>query len=156
MKKKVYIDTTVASYYYDNRQETAFLTRQTKNWFKYQSNSYNICASEATLVEAEAGNYYNKDKVVAFVSKLRMLRYNKILADIVETYIKNYLMPQEYSGDALHLAYASYYKIDFLMTWNCNHLANANKKEHIRVINNRLGLFVPELTTPLTLIKEEI
>jgi hypothetical protein len=65
-------------------------------------------------------------------------------------------MPQEYSGDTLHLAYASYYKIDFLMTWNCNHLANANKKEHIRVINNTLGLFVPELTTPLTLIKEEI
>jgi len=44
------------------------------------------------------------------------------------------------------------YKIDFLMTWNCKHLANANKKQQIRIINNRLGLFVPEIVTPLELI----
>jgi hypothetical protein len=64
-------------------------------------------------------------------------------------------MPREHGGDALHLAYASHYKIDFLMTWNCHHLANANKKEHIRIINGRLGLYVPEITTPLELIKED-
>ena len=39
-------------------------------------------------------------------------------------------MPRVLKGDALHLAYASFYKIDFLLTWNCNHLANANKRQH--------------------------
>jgi len=58
------------------------------------------------------------------------------------------------TGDSLHLAYASLYKIDFLLTWNCNHLANANKKQHIRVINTRLGLFVPEIATPMELFTE--
>ncbi len=53
-----------------------------------------------------------------------------------------------------HLAYASYYKIDFLLTWNCNHLANANKKQHIRIINTRLNLPTPETITPLELFTE--
>jgi len=64
-------------------------------------------------------------------------------------------MPQVLKGDALHLAYASFYKIDFLLTWNCNHLANANKKQHIRRINAKLNLSTPEIVTPLQLFTED-
>ena len=53
---------------------------------------------------------------------------------------------------ALHLALASYYKCEFLVTWNCQHLANANKFGHIRRVNAMLGLFVPALVTPLELL----
>ncbi len=63
-------------------------------------------------------------------------------------------MPQDQKGDAIHLAYAPFYKIDFLLTWNCNHLANANKKRHIKIINARLDLFTPEIITPLELFTE--
>ena len=63
-------------------------------------------------------------------------------------------MPNDPVGDALHLALASYYKCDFLLTWNCRHLANANKFDHIRRINTLLGLFVPSLVTPLELLGE--
>ena len=63
-------------------------------------------------------------------------------------------MPQVLKGDVLHLAYASYYKMDFLLTWNCNHLANANKRQHIRIINARQNLATPEIVTPLELFKE--
>jgi len=64
-------------------------------------------------------------------------------------------MPKDLKGDAVHLAYTSVYKIDFLLTWNCKHLANANKKPHIRKINTNLGLFIPEIITPLELFQEE-
>jgi hypothetical protein len=64
-------------------------------------------------------------------------------------------MPKSLLGDAIHLAYASFYRIDFLLTWNCNHLANANKKRHIQVLNDRLGLFTPEIITPMELFEEE-
>jgi len=114
-----------------------------------------VVVSDATLVEAADGNYAAKSKVLAFVRKWPALKYESILAEIVSTYVENFLMPAEFSGDALHLAYASYYKIDFLMTWNCEHLANANKRQHIRVINTRLGLAVPEIVTPLELVTEE-
>ena len=61
-------------------------------------------------------------------------------------------MPRDPVGDALHLALASFHKCDFLLTWNCLHLANANKFGHIRRINGMLGLFVPLLVTPLELL----
>ena len=64
-------------------------------------------------------------------------------------------MPQEYKGDAIHLAYASLYKMDFLLTWNWNHLANANKHQHIRIINSQMLLPTPEIITPITLFTEE-
>lgn len=50
------------------------------------------------------------------------------------------------------LSLASYHKYDFLVTWNCEHLANANKFGHIRRVNTMLGLFVPALVTPLELL----
>jgi hypothetical protein len=64
-------------------------------------------------------------------------------------------MPRNPLGDALHLALASYHRCHFLLTWNCTHLANANKFEHIRHINNLLGLSVPILTTPVELLNGE-
>jgi len=64
------------------------------------------------------------------VSGLPRLEINDAVEEIVEVYISNTLMPRDQLGDALHLAVASYYKIDFLLTWNCVHLANANKQVH--------------------------
>jgi hypothetical protein len=60
-------------------------------------------------------------------------------------------MPANPTGDALHLALAYSHKCDFLVTWNCEHLANANKFGHIRRVNTMLGLFVPSLVTPMEL-----
>jgi hypothetical protein len=56
------------------------------------------------------------------------------------------------AGDALHLALASFHKCEFLVTWNCRHLANANKFGHIRRVNTLLGLMIPALVTPLGLL----
>ena len=58
-------------------------------------------------------------------------------------------MPVEIIGDALHVAIASYHKMDYLLTWNCSHLANANKKKHLRRLNERLRLNAPEIITML-------
>jgi hypothetical protein len=61
-------------------------------------------------------------------------------------------MPQDPAGDALHLALASYYRVDVLLTWNCLHIANPNKMDHIRLVNFELGLPMPLLTTPMNFV----
>lgn len=88
------------------------------------------------------------------ISGLPRLEINDAVEEIVEVYISNTLMPRDQLGDALHLAVASYYKIDFLLTWNFVHLANANNQVHVRRINERLRLFTPELVTPLEVIDQ--
>ena len=66
--------------------------------------------------------------------------------------MSNHLMPKEYGGDAYHLAYASYYGVDFLLTWNCTHLANPNKFKHLAIINKSMELQCPVLCTPEQLL----
>ena len=65
--------------------------------------------------------------------------------------MRHKVMPADPGGDALHLALASYYGINFLVTWKYQHLANINKVKHIQRINTVLGLYVPRLVTPLEL-----
>jgi predicted nucleic acid-binding protein len=86
------------------------------------------------------------------LNSIEMLELNDPVFEIVEAYLANKLMPADPFGDALHLALASYHRCDFLVTWNCTHLANANKFGQIRRINGILGLYTPELVTPMELL----
>ena len=99
--------------------------------------------------------YPEWEKVAALATQVPVLEETPEIRGIVKVYIENKLMPTDDAGDAAHLAIASYYSVDFLLTWNCLHLANANKVEHIRQINMRLGLFTPDLITPEQLYMEE-
>lgn len=155
MKEKVYLDSTIPSYYFDQRESLATFTKLTRKWWSEMSDSYDIFISDAVLQELNEGDYPRKDEIIEFVSSIPLLPLADDLEQVVEFYINNYVMPQTLIGDAVHLAYASYYGIEYLLTWNCNHLANANKKKHIRIINGRLGLTTPEIITPLELFKEE-
>ena len=119
------------------------------------SGNYDIFISDAVMQELNEGNYPRKEKLIEFVSKIQLLPLIYDLEQIIEFYIDNYVMPKTLIGDAVHLAYASFYNIDYLLTWNCNHLANANKRKHIQIINGRLGLSTPEIITPLELFEEE-
>lgn len=76
------------------------------------------------------------------------------LEEVVSYYIEHRLMPQDSEGDARHVALASILAVDFLLTWNCRHIANQSKVRHLAVLNRRLGLGVPALVTPDTLIPE--
>ena len=106
-------------------------------------------------VELERGTLENlKSQRISFVSDLRMLEISTDVRDIARIYVERLLMPQDADGDALHLAITSFYGLDVLLTWNCNHLANPNKFGHIETINRELGLKVPLLTTPLNYLRD--
>ena len=157
MIKSVYLDSTIASYYVDNtRIELAFLSDVTRKWWKNESKNYEILTSEYTFLELNRGNYPHKETALDFISGITILPVENEINDIAEAYIKEFVMPKGDAGDAFHLACASFHKIDFLLTWNCEHLANANKEQHIQITNTKLGLFTPTITTPLQLIKEEV
>ncbi|MCK4798081.1 MAG: type II toxin-antitoxin system VapC family toxin [Spirochaetes bacterium] len=155
MKKDVYLDTTIPSYLFDNRESLKYPIDITKKWFENEKDNFNLWISNETIAELSEGNYPRKNEILDFISKIEVLPLEKQIIEIASIYLENYLMPQNLKGDAIHLAYASYYKIDFLLTWNCNHLANANKKQHIRIINTKLNIGIPEIITPLELFSEE-
>jgi len=153
--KLVYLDTTIPSFLFDKRESTLTFSSITRDWWENERKKYDIWISEETIAELEEGDYPNKNKILDCIQDIKVLNPDKRIVEIAEVYISNFLMPGDLKGDAIHLAYAAFYKIDFLLTWNCNHLANANKKQHMRIINTRLNLIVPEIITPMELFEEE-
>jgi predicted nucleic acid-binding protein len=109
----------------------------------------------AVLTELSRGAKPHKKEALDLALSLPALDLNEEIKEIVAVYVHHLVMPRDPLGDALHLALASYYKCDYLVTWNCRHLANANKASHIKRINARLDLHTPALVTPLEMLGEK-
>ena len=150
-KKSVYLDATIPSFMFDERESLQFQCGMTRKWWREESPGYDVFTSAEAIVELSTGNYPRKKEVVHFASALRTLARTDAVIRIALEYIGHRVMPDDAAGDAAHLAYTSYYGIDFLLTWNCSHLANARKRKHIEAINARLGLITPAIITPLEL-----
>ena len=158
MKPRVYIETTIPSFYHEVRPEASMVARRewTRQWWDAHHDDYETVTSIAVHEELEEGTHPKKQETLKLIEPIELLSIDETIVEIVDAYVENKVMPQDPRGDALHLAVASYHRCQFLLTWNCAHLANANKFEHIRHINHVLGLYVPTLTTPLELLNQEM
>ena len=154
MRQRVYIETTIPSFYHEVRAEPEMVARRkwTRDWWDRHSRRYEKVTSIPVIEELEEGSHPRKAAVLQLVSALPILPVEDVIEEIVDAYIRQYVMPNDPRGDAIHLALASHHRCHFLLTWNCEHLANANKFEHIRHVNTLLGLHVPMLVTPLELL----
>jgi hypothetical protein len=150
----VYLDSTVLSFLHDRRPALAFQSALTRKWWRKERRRFHLYLSEATLNELAVGSYPAQLAAQRTARRVEALPFDGSLGRIIGVYIKEFVMPREQEGDAAHLAYASYHRMDYLLTWNCKHLANANKFEHIRVVNQKLGLKTPQIVTPMELFAE--
>jgi predicted nucleic acid-binding protein len=153
-KPRVYVETTIPSFYHETRTAADIVARRrwTRQRWSNAAERYELVTSPAVLDELAGGPRERIAERLTLVRELPLLAVEPGIAEIVHAYIRHKLMPADPAGDALHLALASYHKCDFLVTWNCRNLANANKFGHIRRVNTMLGLFVPILATPLELL----
>ena len=151
---RVYLDSTIPSVYCDQREGNRYETEVTRRWWREESERYEIWVSPATMAELKAGNHPHQEATLELVGDLPLLPTDVAVDAIAQAYIKNLVMPRQHLGDAWHLAYATFHRFEFLLTWNCNHLANANKRRHLETVNWRLGFETPQIVTPLELFKE--
>ena len=152
----VYIETTIPSLYFDDRANPSTVARRewTRNWWDGERQKYRLLTGVPVIEELSRSEHPRKTEKLQLLNEVQLLLVNSTVTEIIEVYIRRYVMPKDPVGDAAHLALASYHKCDFLLTWNCQHLANANKFGHIRTVNALLGLPVPQIVTPLQLLGE--
>ena len=155
MKALVYVERTIPSYYCDDRTQVAADIARTRQWWDLERATYDCFISAAVLDELKSGEYPNKQACLNLVQAIPLLEVNAEVLEIARVYQVRGLMPKPPSADALHLALASFYRMDFLLTWNCRHIANANKTKHLEVLNQGMGLAVPKLITPYQLLPWE-
>jgi hypothetical protein len=156
----VYLDATIPSFYYEDRPGTVMQAWReiTVQFWDEARDRYELYVSDETLRELQDTGYpeEKRDKCLAIISDVRRLALTPEVTDLAAYYVREHLMPADDLGDAFHLAFATWYRIQYLLTWNCKHLANANKFEHIQVLNARRRLVSPALITPAQLLEIEL
>lgn len=150
-QKRIYIETSIPSAYYTLRTDEGSLARQrvTQQWWDVYADLFILTSSPAVIEELSDGTSEKTRDRIALIANLEILPITAEILQITQIYIDRLIMPQDPSGDALHLAISSFHNMDALLTWNQSHIANANKISLIQQINQELGLVTPELTTPL-------
>jgi hypothetical protein len=131
----IYIETTIPSFYTEQRSGVDVEARRqwTREWWSKPKSDARLVTSAVVVDELEKiPAPARRAQSLALIRSLEQLDYTGEIAEVAEIDIRHKLMPAEAMGDADHLALASVYNCDMLVTWNCRHLANANKLGHIR------------------------
>jgi hypothetical protein len=153
-----YIETSIPSYYHETRHtpQATVWRRITRDWWDNHRHGYQLCTSRFVLLEIAQAPPRKAKAAASLVQDVPILEEPPGLETVANYYIEHRAMPETAGGDAYHLAIASLHNLDFLLTWNCQHLANANKIRHLTVLNGRLGLPTPVIVTPLSLMPEDL
>lgn len=157
MKPSVYIETSVVSAAVDLRDDPITQAQHliTVDWWTRQAPRFDLFYSEAVEIELLRFPFPGQQAALALLKDMTPLPLTPAIDGVAETYRLHLVMPNEPLGDAVHLAVACVHEVDYLLTWNCRHIANTNKIRHIQAINMRLGLLTPTLLTPEMLVAEE-
>jgi hypothetical protein len=147
---------SVPSLYFESRTAARLAAWRdaAREWWDDHRHRYRLFTSRFVLEELSRAPSRKSRASLAMMRSVTVLDEPSGLPDVVRFYLDHHLMPAEAGGDAFHFGMASMCSMSFLLTWNCRHLANSNKVQHMSVLNGRLGLSVPLVTTPLTLIPE--
>lgn len=89
--------------------------------------------------------------IVIDTPKLAVTKEVDLLATLI---MKKGILPTKAEADAVHISIAAVYKVDFLLTWNCKHLANAQILRRLRLVLAKNGIEVPTICTPAELLGE--
>jgi predicted nucleic acid-binding protein len=155
MKEKVYIETSVISFLTgrtSNNLIAAAWQNITIEWWEKRKSHFDIFISELVYEEATRGDSLAVLKRIEAMKGIPYLQITEEAVNLAKTIIKPGPLPKKASNDALHLAIAAVHKIDYLMTWNCRHLDNAELKPKIRNLLLLNDFNVPEICTPQELL----
>jgi hypothetical protein len=157
MNQLIYVETSIPSFYFETRlgvAENQARKNWTRRWWDKANAEDTLVTSLAVINELLAAPDPKRSDALGLIDQLTLLQDDPEVDNLVDAYIANKVMPSDASGDARHLALATWHKCDILVSWNCRHIANANKADHIHRINGRLGFETPKLITPLALLNE--
>lgn len=150
MKLGLYLETSVVGAYLDNGDP--FRRDITIRWWEHELSEYRVFSS--TLVEREIERIAepHRSGYLNLVRPLKKLDISEEVAILAEGYIERGIFQRKYLADAVHVALASFHKIDYLVTWNFGHIANVRKQARLRLFNTTAGFFSPVIVTPEFLV----
>src|ERR1043165_1998156 len=149
MKQSLYLETSVVGAYLDNGEP--FRRDLTIRWWEHEMPEYRAVISPLVLRELERVTEPHRTGYLKLAGQLEQVELTDEAAILAEGYISRGIFHRKFIADAVHVALASFHKIDYLVTWNFGHLANVRRQARIRLFNTAAGFFVPQIVTPAVL-----
>jgi hypothetical protein len=104
--------------------------------------------------EANAGDAAAAEKRMEAMRSFVVLAMKDTVTDVANSLVQSGPIPEKAQAGAMHLALAAVHKMDFLLTWNCRHLANATMRNAINEVLRAEGLVEPVICTPMDLLED--
>jgi hypothetical protein len=157
MKPSIYLESSVISYFVA-RPSQDIITRghqeTTHQWWNSQLPRYDVFVSELVLNEIGSGDSDAAQKRTQAVHAFEVVRISQDAIDLASKYVAELPLLRDAEADALHLALAVLNNVNFLVTWNCKHIARGSVLKALPLVNMRLGLATPVICTPEELLYE--
>ena len=156
--KRVYIETSLISYLTARPSwDVVVAARQqiTLEWWERRRRDFKLVTSELVLDEAGRGDPDEAPKRLALLEDMVLLQVTAEAEELAGAIIAEGVLPDRAFADALHIAVATVHEVDYLVTWNCAHIANAEILPRVGEICSSLGFRLPVVCTPDELMGEQ-
>jgi len=157
-KPTLYLETSVPSYFAARPSTDVIIAGHqllTRDWWESRISDYEVFVSELVLEEAERGDREAAEKRCSAIAQFGMLRVTPEALDLAKVYLKRLPLPSNAEADAVHLALASISGMDYLLTWNCRHIARGSIIRSVPIVNGEFGYESPTICTPEELLYED-
>lgn len=154
----VYIETSIVSFLRSRPSGLVVsAARQllTRRWWNSERQNYDLFTTQFVLDEASQGHPRLAAERLKALAGIPLLDLPQEIPQLANELLSRAVLPQNARLDALHIAAATYHEIDYLLTWNCTHIANARLIPKIRQVMGELGLLLPQICTPEELLDDE-
>ncbi|HUT11422.1 MAG TPA: type II toxin-antitoxin system VapC family toxin [Thermoguttaceae bacterium] len=126
----------------------------TQQWWDTRRLGFDLHISRIVVEEVGAGDVEAARERLAVVEGIKVLQLNREALELAGEFIAGGAFPETSAEDALHVAVATAHGMDFLLTWNCRHIANAEMARRAEEICQAKGYEMPRICTPEQLMGE--
>ncbi len=120
----------------------------TREWWETRRGAYRLFVSEAVVEDSSKGDGTASQRRLGVLADIEELSIDEPVVFLSKKLVETGLIPQKASADAVHIAVASRHGMDYLLTWNCKHIANAEIIRRLSFIVAEAGYFIPIICTP--------
>jgi hypothetical protein len=148
---RIYIESTIPGYVVARpardllqaaRQQTS------KDWWDLKRQQHDLFTSEIVLAEISEGETFMAQQRLEVMRDIKLLRLTDDSEALTRRILDSGLLPLDADRDAAHIALATIYEMDILLSWNCRHIANASIQARLRRLAEQMGFALPVLCTP--------
>ena len=151
MKPTLYLETTIISYLSARPSRDIILSARqaiTSEWWENSRKDYDLFISSLVIEEAKEGDREAAKKRMSAITGIQVLELNESIFSLAQFLIESKIIPERFGEDALHVAVCAVHNVDYLLTWNCKHLANVTLRRQMERIIENAGYQSPLICTP--------